>query len=176
MNPEIIALLNAKGLSTDHARGNPEITQEDVLFALSGANDGVFRLALYKICGRSEEARALYWALTQEMGLRNPIQKWIIKNPGWMEKLGSLAVREIIETSYCKPCGGTGRRPNAKKELITCTFCNGSGYKSFGNKRRAKGIGVKRNEWVKYSVVYNQIFDILMEWEWEIAKQLNRLR
>ena len=175
MSAELLTLLNANGINIDHIPGGiPEITQQDVILALQGASQGMFKLALFKLCGREEEKRKLYYELSVYAAGDNLVKLWVLANKGYYEKLCMLAINEINHTSTCKPCGGTGARKIKNVKLVTCEFCNGSGYAGLSARKRASQAGIKHKDWNKCKDIYNRILNILINWESSIDRMLRR--
>ena len=172
---EIFTILNPNSIDGDHVPGGvPEITAQDVDFAMSGAPNGMWRLALVKLCGRSEETRNLYYALSVAAAGKKSVNRWVLKNKGYLELLCILAIDELTGAAKCKSCGGSGSRRIKKVKLVSCEFCRGTGHKGLDIRVKSKAIGVSRQDWNKYRVVYDQIFDILTAWDLGIRKRINR--
>ena len=172
---EILTILNPKSIDVNHVPGGtPEITADDILFAMSGCPEGQWRLALVKLCGRPEEIRTLYYALSVAAAGNKSIRRWVLKNKGYLEPLCLLAIRELTESAKCIPCGGSGSRRVKKIKLINCEFCRGTGHKGLDIRAKAKSIGIKRENWNKYQIIYEQIFAILLNWDAGIKKRITR--
>jgi len=175
LTAEILTILNANGIRVNHIPGGtPEITEADVLFAMAGAPVGAWRLALVKICGRAEETRNLYYALSVAAAGKKSVSKWVMKNKGYLERLCLLAIHEINETRNCWVCHGTGARNIRKTKLVKCDFCNGSGKKGLTNRDRMAQIGLTAKTWKKCKYVYGVILNILLNWESGIRRRLKR--
>ena len=175
MSVEILTILNANGIKVDHIPGGtPAITEQDVLMAMSGAPTGMWRLALVKICGRVEETRSLYYALSVAAAGKKSVHKWVTKNKGYLERLCMLAIHEINETNNCKVCHGTASRKIRKSKLVKCEFCRGTGHKGLATRDRIKRIGLDVKQWKQCKYVYGVILNILFNWEGGIKRRLRR--
>jgi len=175
MSVEILTILNANGIKVDHVPGgSPSITEQDVLMAMSGSPSGMWRLALVKICGRANETRNLYYALSVAAAGKKSVRKWVSKNTGYLERLCLLAIFEISETRNCWVCHGTGSRSIKKSKLVKCEFCNGTGQKGIGTRERIKRIDLSEKQWKKCKYVYGVILNILYDWEGGIKRRLRR--
>jgi len=175
MTAELLTMLNANGIRVNHIPGGtPEITEADVLFAMAGAPVGMWRLALVKICGRGEETRNMYYALSVEAAGNKAIRKWVWNNKGYLESLCLLAIHEINETRHCTVCNGTGARNIKKSKLVKCSFCKGTGHKGLSTRNRIKQIGLTAKQWKRCKYVYGLILNILLNWEGGIRRRLKR--
>ena len=175
MSTELLTILNANGIKVDHVPGGiPTITEQDVLFAMSGAPVGMWRLALVKICGRGQETRNLYYALSVAAAGKKSVNKWVMKNKGYLERLCLLAIFEINETRNCWVCRGTGARNIKKTKLVKCEFCKGTGQKGIGTRERINRVGLSEKQWKRCKYVYGVILNILINWESGIRRRLKR--
>ena len=170
--PEKITLLNPKSVNIDHISGGiPTLTREDVLCALAGVPEGMWRLALVKELEEYGEARKLYYALSVAALGKKSVRNWVKKNKGYLETLCLLAIKEITESRHCRVCHGTAMRLT-KSKLVECTFCRGTGHKRFDAETRKELSGIK--DWKKCRYVYERIYHILLDWQSGIKRKLKK--
>ena len=170
--PEKLSLLNPKSVNLEHVPGGtPTLTREDVIGALSGVSDGMWRLALVKGLEEYGEARKLYYALSVAALGKKSVRNWVSKNKGYLETLCLLAIKEMVESRFCRVCRGTAMR-QTKNKLVQCTFCRGTGYKGFDIETRKQATGIKN--WGECQYVYEQIYNILLDWQAGIKRKLRK--
>ena len=146
MNPEIIALLNARSPDTRMLpKGYGSITQADIAHAI-----GLVHGTGPQLLGRVLYAQQAQWATHIATELYSRLYKHA-KRSGWknikpLYNLSKLSISLYTNPKRCTQCKGIGQRLISNKVYV-CQKCNGSTWNVTRPAEMARVIGVSKVAW-----------------------------
>lgn len=196
---DLLILATARNVNFDYIPGGkPNITMEDVMYALATVKHGGAELLLrvkytHDTTFLSDLERKLLMAIAD---LESVQQRTIPKErqgQEFLRNLGRLALFEQLSPHICMSCGGVGKRLCTadmlkamnkhniavnEGKILECTTCRGTGRKRPTEHSRAQTMTIPWETWRRtWSGCYMDVQAILIDWEdIGIRKATHRLR
>lgn len=173
MNPELLKLLNPRGVQlTDTGGSVPLITSDDINAACSGADPIGLDVLLIKVCNDRQAQRRAFYSLYQEVIQLAVDQRWKIRERG-EEKLRSLTqlvIFELTNKPRCPKCNGTKYTRNFKP----CKVCGGTGFYKIKESQRAKALNVAPSTWARvWAYRYGEVLSLITTHEVDALKSIS---
>lgn len=185
-SPAILAKLNVKNVRFDiGSGGTPDITPEDVAGALSGLNDGPYRLGLVKYAGKEEERARLRMCVLELAITKAYAQSWgmpVIDYPrGRITGIVEFALWDNISPKHCPACAGTGKNRQAIESgqvsagQLLCLVCKGESSYSVNDADEADIAKIPMEHWRNtWGSRARALSDAVKGWDELLQRRLNR--
>lgn len=156
--------------------GMPDITPEDVAFALAGQEAGngldrkIWLFGRFVFLRDGRALRELVWRALLDASNNPEIRKMHARLPEEEKKraLSKMIVAALIEhrdSSLCKVCNGQGQKVFQHK-CIVCDACEGRGTQRWSDRKRAEKIRKDHRAYSRYwRDMYEEVWRMFNGWD-----------